>query len=58
MYLSIVYLCPAPQLLPGEEHAVVFPEDHEAEVRQLRLRPAPADAQHPLREHPQRNVHM
>ena len=46
------------QFLLGTEHALLLPEDHEPEVRQLRLRPATTDPQHPLREHQERNLHL
>ena len=46
------------QLLPGAQHAELLPEDHEPEVRQLRVRPAAADAQHPLRKHQERDVNL
>ena len=48
----------ASQFFPGEEHAVVLPEDHEAEVRQLRLCSAATDAQYTVREHQERNLNM
>ena len=43
------------RLLPRKEHARVLPSLHAAKERPVRLRPTLADAQHSLREYPQRN---
>lgn len=36
------------QLLFGEEHAVILPEDHESKMWKLRLRSAAPNPEHPL----------
>lgn len=46
------------QLLFGEEHVCVFPQHPAAEVGPVRLCAAPADAQHPVREHKPRDVSL
>jgi hypothetical protein len=44
------------QLFPGEKHAFIFFEDHETEMRELRVRATFADAKHFVRKHQERNV--